>query len=332
MQVLVKDVESFDSSIHIIQHTVVEIEDNCRINRELLSGKEEKCRSELSTSDILLQAAITEETLRNIEYAEALANNAQADIELAMALSTGNPIAIAGATAYAAETFHELQEALLRKEEATTHRYNMETRVELANSTLHKITIFLDEVQLNFKQRMNNISHCSEYGIARMHKAKNILESYNSYSNALNSVHNKNLTQKEFNKKYLEKVRAHKETYINNQYAGTVYNNVKFSEYGFPMFGCDFETNIASLYFNESRGVHFRLANESLKANIQHDIKIRDSFSNRQLKQIELGVTPDGYTWHHDGNPPPGNLQLVKTVIHNGIGHTGGYKTWASSR
>jgi len=70
--------------------------------------------------------------------------------------------------------------------------------------------------------------------------------------------------------------------------------------------------------------------NAKLKEAVNRDPELRSKFTQSQLEQIESGVTPDGYVWHH--NEEPGKMQLVKKVDHDrcigGAAHTGGSALW----
>lgn len=70
--------------------------------------------------------------------------------------------------------------------------------------------------------------------------------------------------------------------------------------------------------------------NAKLKEAVNSDPELRSKFTPSQLEQIESGVTPDGYVWHH--NEEPGKMQLVKKVDHDrcigGAAHTGGNALW----
>ncbi|MFE4512568.1 HNH endonuclease, partial [Bacillus subtilis] len=44
------------------------------------------------------------------------------------------------------------------------------------------------------------------------------------------------------------------------------------------------------------------------------------------LLDLQDGITPEKYTWHH--HQTPGKMELVDRVIHAKTGHTGGYKIW----
>lgn len=147
----------------------------------------------------------------------------------------------------------------------------------------------------------------------------------NNYNDAYYKVLNGENTYEDLTLRYTQKIEAFKDTYINSSFAGMEKNGITFSEYGFPNFDSVYEAHIPLEDYNSSRGKHFLEANNQLKEAIANDPELAKVFSERQLEQIKLNVTPDGFTWHHDGNPPPGRLQLVDTVIHDEVRHHGGF-------
>ncbi len=147
----------------------------------------------------------------------------------------------------------------------------------------------------------------------------------NNYNDTYYKVLNGEMTYEDLTAAYTQKIEAFKETYINNSFAGIEKNGITFSEYGFPEFDAILETDIPLEDYNSSRGKHFSEANKQLSEAIANDPELAKRFSERQLEQIKLDATPDGFTWHHDGNPPPGRLQLVDTVKHDEVRHHGGF-------
>lgn len=146
-----------------------------------------------------------------------------------------------------------------------------------------------------------------------------------NYNDIYNKVLNAEMTYEDLTVCYIRKIEVLKETYINNSFAGLEKNGIFFSEYGFPKFDSAFESNIPLEDYNSSRGKHFLEANKELNNAIINDPEIAKKFSERQLEQIKINATPEGFTWHHDGNPPPGRLQLVDTAIHDEVRHHGGF-------
>lgn len=100
-------------------------------------------------------------------------------------------------------------------------------------------------------------------------------------------------------------------------------NGVKI-EGVFPKFKAEYETMLPP---DKMRNTNYtEICNKDLKAVIENDPKLRESFSSKQVQDIEEGKTPDGYVWHH--NEEPGRMQLVKQDDHEGARHTGGSFLW----
>jgi len=61
---------------------------------------------------------------------------------------------------------------------------------------------------------------------------------------------------------------------------------------------------------------------------IKDDPRAKSKFTEEQLDQMKSGSSKiDGYTWHHNAQSSPNNMQLIPSNIHNanqgGIPHTG---------
>lgn len=73
-----------------------------------------------------------------------------------------------------------------------------------------------------------------------------------------------------------------------------------------------------------------KYCNGRLKEQVDSDPAFRAQFNELQLDQIENGITPDGYTWHH--YEEHGTMQLVSRKDHDrtmkGAAHTGGDALW----
>lgn len=94
----------------------------------------------------------------------------------------------------------------------------------------------------------------------------------------------------------------------------------------FPEFESNFNVTIPNELYEESDRQQFKYCNEELKDAVNSDSKFRSEFSDMQLEQIQDGLVPDGYVWHHDASP--GKLQLVDFETHATTGHTGGRSIW----
>ncbi|WP_276953308.1 HNH endonuclease [Helicobacter rodentium] len=219
----------------------------------------------------------------------------------------------------------------------------MKQRLLLANELSAEFDAFCGEniAKLNglvgsFNERVNSLN-------TRINHATNALEGYFDtptqqgsneftrqksqyfeYQKLLYSMDKADMNDIE--KAYIEKLNAKKDAFIASKNASEL--GIKISQYNMPEFDSIFEVKIAVNDFDKERYVHDRIANNELKEALKNNADLKSQFNSRQLNQIENGITPDGYTWHHDGNPPPGRLQLVDSQIHNAVRHTGGYSLW----
>lgn len=111
-----------------------------------------------------------------------------------------------------------------------------------------------------------------------------------------------------------------------------VYNGVEI-EGVFPEFDSNFDTYLEESDYQSSSTKQFSECNKKLKEAIENDPDLKSEFTDEQLKDIEEGRTPRGYTWHH--SEEPGKMQLVKTEEHDrrigGAAHTGGNSIWGNN-
>ena len=98
----------------------------------------------------------------------------------------------------------------------------------------------------------------------------------------------------------------------------------------FPEFESVFDTKLSKENYNATDKNQFKECNSKLKETVQNDKILRENFNEQQLEMIENGETPRGYTWHH--NERIGEMQLVKTDVHNKTAHTGGKAIWGGGQ
>ena len=71
----------------------------------------------------------------------------------------------------------------------------------------------------------------------------------------------------------------------------------------------------------------FQYLNNKLCEEIKTNPEVRSQFNDRQIKMIEKGLKPEGFTWHH--NEECCKMQLVKFETHSLTRHTGGNSIWS---
>lgn len=94
----------------------------------------------------------------------------------------------------------------------------------------------------------------------------------------------------------------------------------------FPVFDAAADVQLPAELYENSDANHFLYANQSLSDAIAQDPSLGHQFTAQHLNQINMGITPDGYTWHH--HEQAGKLQLVDEEIHAQSGHSGGRAIW----
>lgn len=93
-----------------------------------------------------------------------------------------------------------------------------------------------------------------------------------------------------------------------------------------PVFDSLYDVQLPENMYELSDGEQKKECNAQLKEAIENNAELRSKFTDEQIKMIESGRTPRGYTWHHDAKV--GKMQLVDTKIHEKTSHTGGRNFW----
>ena len=97
-----------------------------------------------------------------------------------------------------------------------------------------------------------------------------------------------------------------------------------------PEFQSVYEAKLPPELYRGTYAEQFRECSNQLKEDVEKDPALKERFTPEQLEQIQSGDIPEGYTWHHDGEP--GRMQLVDTETHRRTAHTGGMAFWGSGR
>ena len=342
--ILVKDIESLDVLASNTQTLLESTDNEINISLQEVTTKFNEVEQELSISNSMLDVARAKEIYNEGILATKVAEHLQAEGMLASAMASGNPIAIAEASYEVTRTASEVMMAEQELEEAKQSRIRMENRVELVTKSYNQVQELLEYLQTVFTNSLTQMDSLKQTLSVRLTSAKSSLESYLSqnYDNSNIDIRQNNVTEKyeyllfqhkqgnvskkELNDAYIEKLQSLKGNFRSSQYAKG--EGVKISKYGLPEFDSKIDIFIKSEDFRKSREKHFRVCNGGLRKRIEEDEELKSQFSKRELEQIKIGKTPEGYTWHHDGNPPPGRMQLVETRRHDKVRHDGGYSLW----
>ena len=93
-----------------------------------------------------------------------------------------------------------------------------------------------------------------------------------------------------------------------------------------PEFDSVFDAQLPENLRYASDDIQFRRCTYQLRDALEINPQLKAQFTDKQLREINRGTTPKGYTWHHDVEV--GKMQLVLTSIHSKTGHTGGRSLW----
>ncbi|CCB80186.1 hypothetical protein HBZC1_12000 [Helicobacter bizzozeronii CIII-1] len=127
------------------------------------------------------------------------------------------------------------------------------------------------------------------------------------------------------NTKYQEFLEEHKEEFITNPDNPL---QVGFSELNLPLFPAVFSTTIGLEHLGEEKPMLAFRALKALQKALEERPSLQELFNEEEQLQINKGITPKGYLWHFDGNPPLGTMQLVREEILLKVPHTKGYPLW----
>lgn len=120
--------------------------------------------------------------------------------------------------------------------------------------------------------------------------------------------------------------KAAKVTYVDvnpNGVKTTKVANIAYDSRGLPIFDnvAKFTTKITT---HKTEDTQFKYASLSLWEAIQKGQVNSSQFTTAQLKQIKDGATKiTGYTWHHNAQSAPNNMQLLPEAVHNAVKHIG---------
>lgn len=178
MQVDVKNLNTIADSIKNISRikndTFEQCEEGIRNANQVLN----ETQNELNTSKKILDVCKTVEAAMLAKKLEVEARMAQAAAEEAAALASGNPLAIAAASAKVAAITPELTKAIQDYKEAVEHRQRIEHRCELAQKCVNIAQEMCETLNLRFNYSRVKIEEVVFKGNSRLQFAYDDLSKY----------------------------------------------------------------------------------------------------------------------------------------------------------
>ena len=177
MQVDVKNVMFLKNSINILNSFVDELNNIADNYFNNLTKFLEEANFELNLSITFLNTAKVVEAQKLAILTQAQAELAAALQAEAAALASGNPVAIAAATAKVAQASAKVTKATTEYNKARQNRINMERRVELVKKAKYLISRLLEESKNNFNINLSSIKfHQQTYNLRVQKGYINLIE------------------------------------------------------------------------------------------------------------------------------------------------------------
>lgn len=177
-EVEVRSLETIADTIRSLHQIRSETQEQCadglRIAEQVLSEAE----NEFHVSSQMLNACRAVEALKLAKKLEVEARMAQAAAEEAAAVASGNPIAIAAATARVAAIVPELAEAVEEYRKAVEHRERIEHRCGLAQKCVEIAQEMCGTLRLRFRFSEASVVEKTSKGMGRLQLAHDDLTRY----------------------------------------------------------------------------------------------------------------------------------------------------------
>jgi len=186
LQTDVKDVSILLQTVSFLSQNKNNIKENINFITINLEKKQDEINNELNITNNFLNVAKVNEMQKQTILSQKTIQLTRAVQQEAIALSSGNPVAIASATAFVAKATHEEMIANSEFQNARQNRINMERRLELVQKAQHHIERLYENSKREFNSQITIINNSTEISKIRLSKASSDLNNYlNSNSHAV---------------------------------------------------------------------------------------------------------------------------------------------------
>lgn len=221
---------------------------------------------------------------------------------------------------------------------AINHRKKCEKRVSLLEEALsvyqaqgRRLKTRLDDTHFQLKSLLVKYAENNSVLHRRLNLASRDLEEYFLPIPSIGTMdfdfqrENVSIPLSHFEDQY--KKMLEKEKFCIDESAKEKYG-IEYSQYNLPVFPSLFDFAIAEENLRKDPNFHYAEGIKKLQKMLAEDQELHSCFSFDQIEQINDGMTPRGYVWYHDPNPPLGRLQLVNEEILLAIKTPKGYDLW----
>ncbi|MDF1875979.1 hypothetical protein JHD48_09550, partial [Sulfurimonas sp. SAG-AH-194-I05] len=170
MQIDIRDTNVFQHTLQQVSLVKDRITQKINFMGNELQKKQNEATNELSISNNFLNLAKANEMQKQAILAQKTAQLVRAVQQEAIALSSGNPVAIAAASAYVAKAMHEEMIAQREYQKARENRINMQRRVELVKQAKYKIDTLYEQTKMQLNSLQMKISGLTQVLQVRLTK------------------------------------------------------------------------------------------------------------------------------------------------------------------
>ena len=334
MQVDIRDTNVFQTTLEQISSLKDRITQKINFMSNELQKKQNEVNNELTVSNDFLNVAKAHEIQKQAILAQKTVQLTRALQQEAAALASGNPVAIASATAYVAKATHEEMIAQREYQKARENRINMQRRVDIVKRAKYQIDRFYEQTRMQLSSLNIYLKELAQILYIRLTKGDLSQKDYLSQNttNAQNNIKYKNIPQsagvwrgEPGNSKWISnREEIPKQPYGNKRTWGEILDEngidgIEFKD-GEPDFTPISQGNVKIKDFTTNRDDNFYQADQILaqqwsqeNKNGKNDWSISDIRKYRKEKKL---------TWHERSDMQ--NMDLVPQEVHGNIPHTGG--------
>ena len=334
MQVDIRDTQVFQNTLKSLNDLESRIKNKLNFVFSQLQKKQEEVNQELNVSNNFLNLAKANEMSKQAILAQKTAELARALQQEAAAVASGNPVAIAAATAYVAKKAHEEMVAQKEFQKARQNRINMERRVELVKKAKQHIDSLYEQTKIQLNSEQSKVVSLTQVIGARLTKSDLLQKDYLSQNSKIdiNEVKYKNIPQsggvwsgEPGNSKWMpDRESIPKQPYGNKKTWGEILDKngidgIEFKD-GEPDFAPVSKGSVEIEDFTTDRDDNFYQADQNLAQQWIKDKK--DGKSDWAISDIRKYRKEEKLTWHERSDMK--NMDLVPQEVHGNIPHTGG--------
>lgn len=334
MQVDIKNIAIFQATLEQVSSLKDRVIQKINSMCNELQKKESEVSNELMVSENFLNVARVYEMQKQAILTEKTIQLTKALQQEAAALSSGNPIAIAYATAFVAKATHEKMVALQEYQKARENRINMERRVEIVNKAKYHINTLYEQTKMKLNNLYMYVDGLTQIVHSRLLKGDLLQNSYLSQNivSVQDETIYKNIPQnggtwsgQPGNSKWMpNKEDIPKQPYGNEKTWGEILNKygidgIEFKD-GEPDFTPVSKGSVEINDFTTEREDNFFQADQNLAQ--QWNQENKNGKNDWSISDIRRYRREEKLTWHERSNMK--NMDLVPQEVHGNISHSGG--------